>query len=242
MDRDEMLGDGFGEFTITPERLELVQKLSRSKGAVPGTFFGRSSGKALTEIRAAILGIRFPRALFPPRGSGSNTPICRSADGIEPAIGVPDRQSETCATCPHASWDRWRTEHIAPDCHEKAEILLVDVDTSLPYLLEVPRTSVTVVRRLQQELAKEAMQHFGKTGEKASIFDFSVVLTPEESTSKKVGSYFVLVAREIRHISTPGKFQSLFVNLVKRPATVQAAALANKEVTDKLLGSETPDF
>lgn len=61
-------------------------------------------------------------------GKGNEQPDCRSGDMLVPDPASPDRQSDTCAACPHSKWSRTPGGDEGPDCHVRLNVLLWLID------------------------------------------------------------------------------------------------------------------
>lgn len=86
-----------------------------------GGFADPETGESgIRDLDVILLARIRTRAWWPePFGKGDATPACRSFDGIAPDPQSPDRQSDVCATCPHAKWNG----DDAPACHEAFELM-----------------------------------------------------------------------------------------------------------------------
>lgn len=221
-------GQGFDESDFQPSYIELVQRTSQVDGAIPGTFRDKESNQHFENIEIIPLQFSTSRVLFPPGGDLNQEPLCRSSDGITPALKVLQPQASSCESCSRGSWDNYvKGSGVGmPDCKEKMRLLFIDRETQLPYYLTIGGRSIQPMRAFKRSLNK--FYSIAKArGEVVNIYDFTTTIHALPIKGPK-GSYFVVTfdpAKRVRD-SDLGKFGPLYSQLVLRR---NAAA---KQITD----------
>lgn len=210
----QQLGDGFEGVSIRPEDIELVQRMSSTPGATPGTYRGKTSGKTWTTLRAVILEARFSRSLFPPRGQGDNRPICYSLDCVRPAERAQNPQARTCAQCKHSSWAAYRETHVAPPCKERVSLNIVDANSGFPYRLQLPASSVGLIKAALGNVMKFAISASKESGAKLSLYDFVVRLGISEKRPASGGIVYGATVEEITPVPEAGMYRPYYESLV----------------------------
>lgn len=76
--------------------------------------------------------------------STSAPPDCYTMDGVKPAAGVPNKQADHCATCPHSVWGTGNTEKgTGRACSDTPRLAIAAPDNlDDVYLLRVPPASI----------------------------------------------------------------------------------------------------
>lgn len=90
----------------------------------------------------------------------AEAPDCYSTDGVKPSADAPNKQSDSCATCPHAVWGSKITPagKKAKACQDSRRIAVVpagDVENELyggPMLLRVPAASLADLATFGKQL------------------------------------------------------------------------------------------
>lgn len=104
-----------------------------------GSFVDELTGERRVDLTFVWLADTITRAWWPQAfGKGDKAPACRSRDGISPDPESPERQSETCATCPLGKWEAreaFDADDKAPrPCNQSVEVMV--------YLLDEQRLSL----------------------------------------------------------------------------------------------------
>lgn len=105
-----------------------------------GGFTDELTGERRVDLKFVWLADTITRAWWPQAfGKGDKEPACRSRDGISPDPESPERQSETCASCPLGKWEAkeaFDTDEKANPrpCSQSVEVMV--------YLLDEQRLSL----------------------------------------------------------------------------------------------------
>jgi len=155
-------------FSITPSTVELVQKMSRAEGAIPGKLRISDTGQHFDEMHVVLLTKpQEQRAYFEGNDYSKDSKLCFSLDCKEPHEKAKIAQSLKCGyrdgigrfvpTCQKASWEKYRQtkdRNDLPKCREYWHCVLADRITQLPYYLNVRGTSIEPFRRSMGGVAK----------------------------------------------------------------------------------------
>lgn len=155
-------------FAITPSTIEIVQKMTRAEGAIPGKLRVTDTNSHFEEMQVVML--KEPqeqRAYFEGDEFSKDSKICFSLDNIEPhekakiiqapKCGYRDATGRFVPTCPQASWEKWRQTKQRvdlPKCKEYWHIVLADRVTQLPYYMNVRGKSIEPFVKAMKTLVK----------------------------------------------------------------------------------------
>lgn len=232
-------GLGFDDGETLPSYIELVQRTSQVDGAIPGKFRDKESNQHFDSLELIPLQFSTSRVLFPPGGDLNQEPLCRSNDGIVPALKVLQPQASSCSNCSQSSWDGYvKGSGVGiPQCKEKMRLLFIDRETNLPYYLTVGGRSIQPMKSFYRTLKKYHTIAKAK-GEVVNIFDFATTIRPLAIKGPK-GSYFVATFDPPKRVkeSDLGKFGPLYTQLVlqRNNAAATAAAAADNNAFDEEL-------
>lgn len=225
-------GQGFEDSEILPSYIELVQRTTQVDGAIPGKFRDKESNQHFDTIELIPLQFSTSRVLFPPGGDLNQEPLCRSSNGITPALNVIQPQASSCSTCAQSDWSNYvkGSGQGMPGCKEKMRLLFIDRETQLPYYLTVGGRSIQPMRSFKRTLDKYYQIAKAKS-EALNIYDFTTTIKALPIKGPK-GSYFVATFDPPKRVRAEdlGKFGPLYQQLVnRRNAAVAAAAAAAAE-------------
>lgn len=229
--------EGLDGFTIKPSGIEMVQRTSRSEGAIPGKFRDKDSGAHFDSMKVVPLRIRSTRVLFPPGGELGAEPICRSDDGRVPSESAAVPQCTRCDLCDHGPkvWAQFKKTKIKPDCQEKLQMLFIDRETSLPYYITIGGMSVGTFKRIISSIIKD-MKVAEKKGMSRKLYDYTFEMKPQFVQGSK-GSYYVLGVNGLHVVQNPGEFGPLYEEFVLN----QQAAESENTVDDAIEGELVDD-
>lgn len=91
-------------------------------------------------------------------------PDCRSIDMVAPLPDVPDRQSESCATCPMSQWgeDEATGKRLRPRCQESVNVVAYDTVEPRQFLwLRFGGTALKPFKSYISALTSRGVPHFG---------------------------------------------------------------------------------
>lgn len=109
-------------------------------------YFTSSLGGQKEKIRCVILRGRPSRVYWPEKFDPTEenpTPICKSNDAIAPSPDVERPKSKECATCPYAQWGENKEK---PKCALVYNLLCLDMETGIPFVISAKRTSLKPLR------------------------------------------------------------------------------------------------
>lgn len=208
------------------------------------------------KMRVVFLAFRHGQVMFAKKGDGkpdfeAPTP-CRSNDGKFPAKDIEAPISQQCRdefgepVCSAAKWTDKK-----PACAETYNLVIVDVNTGMPYRFSMKGESVTTAKRLLSSLLFRADKN------KLSIYDFEADLGLTKLTGND-GAYYAPVFGNIAAVEA-GKYKGLFEQFarargadeVEQPkkseatgtvAEAAAKAEAEKKSKPKSRGGKDLDF
>ena len=143
-------------FSVSPSTIEVVQKMSRAEGAIPGKLRISDTGQHFDEMQLVMLVEPMEqRAYFEGNDYSKDSKLCFSLDNSEPhekakvvqapKCGYRDANGRFVPTCPKASWEKWRqtkNREDLPKCKEYWHCVLADRVTQLPYYMNVRGKSI----------------------------------------------------------------------------------------------------
>jgi hypothetical protein len=111
---------------------------------------------AVKKVPAVILIAQDVRAYYETEYDGGNEPpTCSSPDGVT-GYGIP---GGNCADCLHAQWGSGR-EGRGQACQQRKQLLLLTEYGNLPYLLNVPPTSLKPLRKYMMALTGQSLAYY----------------------------------------------------------------------------------
>ena len=132
-------------YTLPVYRIEYKRNpKTRNDPSIKEGWFTSSLGEQKEVLRCVILRGRASRVYWPPYNPNEEpTPICKSNDAIRPAPDIPNPLSKECATCPYAQWGE---KGERPECALVYNLLCLDLDTGIPFIISAKRTSLKPLR------------------------------------------------------------------------------------------------
>lgn len=216
-------------FTLTPSTIELVQKMSRAEGAIPGKLRITDTNQHFDEMQVVMLFEPVEqRAYFEGNDYSKDSKICFSTDAVQPHDKAKVAQAPLCAKCPNASWEKYRqTKQRAdlPKCKEYWHVVLADRITQMPYYLNVRGASIQPFIKAMKVVVK--MIHLMKAqGQNPNVFDVSFKIYP---VAQEKSTYYTLGFKDFAPLKTEDrpKFGALFLDFANRKA--QGAAATEEE-------------
>lgn len=212
-------------FQVKPSTIELVQKMSRAEGAVPGKLRITDTNQHFDEMQVVMLFEPVEqRAYFEGNEYSKDSKLCFSLDNVEPHEKAKVIQAAKCSACPKASWEKYRqTKDRAdiPKCKEYWHLVLADRVTKLPYYLNVRGTSIAPFLKAMGVVAK--MIHLMRaSGQNPNVFDISFKIYP---VAQEKGTYYTLGFKDIAPLKMEDRaeFGALFLDFANRKANSQIA-------------------
>lgn len=148
---------GMGDIAIP--RLVIAQPTSNFAGAAehPGQWFNDVTGEFSPTFRAAIVGIRQQRAVFPEPYTPDEPLLCSSPDGLAPypeyvgtvvdGVTIP----EQCQFCPLAEWGETNPQTkkgTPPRCTLMYLYMGLMADSLMPFSMRLKSTALKAAKRL----------------------------------------------------------------------------------------------
>lgn len=181
-------------FSITPSTVEVVQKMTRAEGAVPGKLRITDTNQHFEEMQVVMLFEPVEqRAYFEGSEYTKDSKLCFSTDNVVPHDKAKIPQAMKCASCPKASWEKYRqTKERAdlPKCKEYWHVVLADRVTQLPYYLNVRGTSIQPFIKAMKVLVK--MIHLMKASAEAENEQI-IKANPEVAAAVSTGAWHPLL-------------------------------------------------
>lgn len=215
---------GLGTLELKPTKLNLLQPTTRDKkGGQAGQYLDVLTGELFDEITVVPLRFSKTRSMFPPGNDLDVQPICRSNDGIVPAIDVDTPQAAQCAQCPNSRWSIVNGKKQKPACPEKYRFLVVLKDNGMPKWLNVGGASIAPFLETMNRI-KYVIFNNGLKGEgpPLELFDFYFTMS-----SNNEGTYFTMKFKDVKKVLEPGTFGPLFEQYVVSAKAYQEAQAEN---------------
>lgn len=214
-------GLGFNSklFQLKPATIQLTQRMSRQEGAIPGKLRVKETGELFDEMHLVLLFEPVERrSCFEGEDFSPDNQICFSLDNVQPHSKAKVPQAMYCASCPKASWERYRQtgqRKDMPTCKNYWHNIVVDRVTQMPYYLDVRGASIRPYTAAMQNIARlmALMQSQGMT---PNIFDISFKIKP---IADPKNTYFMFGFSEFAPINNKEdkeKFGNLFLEFVNR--------------------------
>jgi hypothetical protein len=223
-------------FKLTPSTIELVQKMSRAEGAIPGKLRVTDTNQHFDEMQVVMLLEPVEqRAYFEGQDYSKDSKLCFSLDNVRPHDRAAAPQAMTCANCPKASWEKYRQSkkrEDLPKCKEYWHVVLADRVTQLPYYLNVRGTSIQPFVKAMRTVVK--LIHLMKAnGENPNVFDVSFKIYP---VAQEKGTYYTLGFKDIAPLKKEDRpaFGALFLEFANRKAEMaEEIAAEEAEATNE---------
>jgi hypothetical protein len=226
---------GFGTnsklFKLQPATIQLVQKMSRAEGAIPGKFRIKETGQHFDEMQLVLLFEPIERrSYFEGDDFAPENQLCFSLDNIAPHAKARIPQAMACAACAKASWERYRqtgNKADIPKCKNYYHNMVIDRQTQLPYYLDVKSTSIKPYIKGMQQVARTMALIEASEGRKPNIFDVSFKIYP---VSEGKGTYYTIGFKDFAPVKSEDrdKFGGIFVDFFNSRNRVPDAELAAK--------------
>lgn len=224
---------------LKPEKLELIQlnNADPENGLIAGQYHETKSQENHKKMLIVVLNIQDGRILFPPYGSASKDPICKSLNGLVPLVAeklIP--QASTCKTCPMGQWKKLNGKPIKPACSETKLMKFLDANTGFPYFMQVKRTGVTPVKDLYDALVKQHLRSKG-VGTPVNIYGF---ITEMSATKVQTGTYtyYIPTFTAPKVLPDPETFAESFKMYTRY--VVSEEDLAEEAINDAVGGTVAP--
>lgn len=216
--------EGLEAFTardmIVPD-LKLGQAQSREEGVVGGKFYSSLDVKEhYDQLRLVAIAFHHGRVLFPKGADGkpdydAEIP-CRSDDGKTPSIDIEKPIAPKCTDAfgePECVNAKWGGQGQKPSCTESGTLLVVNVDTGVPYRFSVKGSDVTTLRKFLSNVVMRAMPS------KRSLFDFEFTLGNTKVKNDK-GTWWAPTFSDLKPLEagTHRRYFEMFAGKVKAPA------------------------
>jgi hypothetical protein len=118
-----------------------------------------------TEARTAVEGVIVfwtePRAYWTKsmdEGDGNTPPDCSSPDGV---VGHGLYEGQACATCPLAQFGSDPKGTGGQACKQMRLLFMVNEDSLLPFVVQVPPTSIKPIKQYFLKLASKGVPYYG---------------------------------------------------------------------------------
>jgi len=141
--------EGISELGYTIPIMKVEYKRSpntRDDDTLKEGLFTSSLGGQKEKIRCVILRGRPSRVYWPEKFDPTEenpTPICKSNDGIRPSQDIEEPKNDKCADCPYAQWGK---DSEKPKCALVYNLLCLDMETGIPFIISAKRTSLKPLR------------------------------------------------------------------------------------------------
>jgi hypothetical protein len=205
-------------FQLKPATLELVQKMTRQEGALPGKLRVTATNEHFDVMHVVMLFAPVEqRSYFKGEEFSRDSKLCFSLDAIKPHQKAKEPQAYVCNGCPKGDWSKYmKTKERAdmPPCRNYYHLVLADRVTQMPYYLNVKGASIRPFETAMQNVAR-LIAMMQATGKKPSIFDISFKIYPVAQ-----GANYVLGFKEIAPLKDEDRdaFGALYLDFVNRKA------------------------
>lgn len=158
-DRAMMGLDDLDKEDMAMPRLRMVQPTSTSfNDAQPGTIHNSITGVAVKEFTAVVLRVSRGRVCWPEKYRSGEDPLCASDDGLLPRqeySNVYDH-GQGCTACSMAEWG---PNGEPPKCNLAYNYLVLVIDTEMPGVISMTRTSVKTAKQLNTLVSTYNIKH-----------------------------------------------------------------------------------
>jgi len=256
---DDYEGDEEGEQSIP--KLIIVQKSHDELVAAGhlGNLYSPDMSQAFDKLNVVMLIKWSSRVLWPDKFNKENEPICRSRDGKVPAGDILDESGKVLApmsqscdwdkatlgkrgvfpshVCPYANWTGTKENSIPPACTEVINLILLDLETEIPFHFCLSSTTLTPFRNdLTKPMGYRKMSLTAKRKKKGlgkalnCMFSFSLSIDPTDrqggSGSSKLPLFENIVELDDNMIETCLRWREglvPFADMMKSAAPVNDA-------------------
>lgn len=240
------LGLGGKLFQLKPATIEIVQKMTRQEGAIPGKLRVTSSNTHFDEMHVVMLFEPVEqRAYFEGEDFTADSKLCFSLDNLRPhdkakvpqamACGFYDKNGRYVNQCPKGSWETYRKSKLKadmPKCRNYWHLVLADRVTQMPYYLNVKGASIKGFERAMQDVAR-TIALMQANGETPNIFDVSFKLYV---TQEKGAPNYILGIKDVAPLKKEDRpaFGAIFMDFSSRRAQglVQDAATSEEAAVE----------
>ena len=238
------LGLGGKLFQLKPSYIEIVQKMTRQEGAIPGKLRVTSTNQHFDEMHVVMLfEPAEQRAYFEGDDFTRDSKLCFSFDNLKPhdkakvpqamACGYYNSKGQYIAQCEKAKWDKWRTTKLKadmPKCRNYWHTILADRVTQLPYYFDIKGASITAFTNAMQNVAR-VIALMQANGENPNIFDVSFKLYV---TQEKGAPNYILGIKDVAPLAKEARkdFGALFLDFASRRQQGQVEDQVTAEATD----------
>lgn len=235
MEQNESLvkaNTGLEHYKVKVNPLVLVQTnhISKWPDAKPGHYRDTLANKEFEKpIKLVPLSYSPQRLYFPTTELGGK-PLCKSVNGVKPLTKAEGKvlrlelepQSNLCDTCAWGGKKRWN-EYFnpkspkfrkAPECKERPQLVFLDVETELPYVISFSTKSIKYVKNFIDAVTRElqSKQNFNKL----LPCDFVTEMYSAQEVDKK-GAYHIAQFSSPKKIDTIGQYYQQFQDYVVNP-------------------------
>lgn len=238
------IGLGGRLFQLKPATIEIVQKMTRQEGAIPGKLRDTSCNQHYDEMHMVMLfEPTEQRAYFEGDDFTRDSKLCFSLDNLKPhdkakipqamACGYYNAQGRYVTQCAKADWAKYRQTKLKadmPKCRNYWHLVLADRLTQLPYYMNVKGASIAVFEKAMQQVAR-LIGLMQANGEKPNIFDvsFKIYVTQEKGAPN-----YILGIKDIARLKPEDReaFGAIFLDFAQRrqQGLVQDAAASEDAV------------
>jgi hypothetical protein len=237
-------------FQLKPSTIEIVQKMTRQEGAIPGKLRDTATNVHYDEMQVVMLFEPVEqRAYFEGDDFSKDSKLCFSLDNLKPheKAAVPqamhcghyDPKGRYVAQCKRADWTAYRKVKIKenlPKCRSYWHLVLADRLTKLPYYFNVKGKSIAAFEVAMQRVAS-IIALMQASGETPNIFDvsFRIFVTQEKGAPN-----YILGVKDIAPLAKEARadFGALFLEFSSRRAQgqVQDAVASEEAAVAKAIG------
>ena len=141
--------EGIDELGYTIPIMKIEYKRSpntRDDDTLKEGLFTSSLGGQKGLIHCVILRGRPSRVYWPEKFDPTEenpVPICKSNDGINHSKDIENPKNSKCKTCPYTQWGK---DNEKPKCARVYNLLCLDMETGIPFIISAKRTSLKPLR------------------------------------------------------------------------------------------------
>lgn len=250
MDDALLASFGFGEgTTIKPTNLTLIQKVNE-QDQVAGEFFDFTTKFSYPNMKVIVLKVTKGKKFKGP----DDKVLCRAVpvafnakpDTLFPITNNPELfpqdKGKGCAKCEHNQWLKINGKSIKPECADQYTILMVDVDTGIPYKYYAGGTAINPVKDYVETVGKAVM--IGKAkGAKVNHLNFQTTLTSSFIKQPKMSWYVPSFSRV--QPTNPDAYDNaltMFQRFAVRTEEVEEEDVVAKAVNNSSVNEEETAF
>jgi hypothetical protein len=170
---------------VKPGTINIVQPNSQAEGAIKGNLRISETGDQYKTMRVALLLEPVEqRAFYIGAGDGmmNRTPenlMCFSRDMVKPDAKAKQPQAFNCASCPNASWDKYRQNKVKeniPPCDAYFYVVLIDTEFKLPLQMYVRSKSKKPFEKGMENITRTLLKLRSQTGTEPDYYDCTFTL------------------------------------------------------------------